>query len=56
MIDTRMEALSGRVGVEGQSKQVKGLKDMKNIVVIVGLGEKVVEESIRGINENGKVQ
>lgn len=43
--------------MEGSSKKEKGLKDMDNNVVIVGGGRWVkVEEGIRGINGDGKIQ
>ena len=46
------------MGLEGQCKKGKELTDLDNSVVIAGseVGQVEVEEVIRGINGNGKIQ
>ena len=43
--------------VEGLNKKEKGLMDMDNsVVIVVGREWMEVEEGIKGINSNGKIQ
>ena len=50
LIESRLTAKMGRLGVEGLSKKEKGLMDMDNNVVIMEEG------GIKGLNDNGKIK